>query len=62
NADRKDEGAWEPQDPSFAQLRQSIVEYCILPNGSPDIRMQTKTQIKSLMLYGPSGSGKTHAV
>jgi SpoVK/Ycf46/Vps4 family AAA+-type ATPase len=24
--------------------------------------MQTKTQIKSLMLYGPSGSGKTHAV
>lgn len=62
NADRKDEGAWEPQDPSIAQLRQSITEYCILPNGSPEIKAQAKSQIKSLMLYGPSGAGKTHAV
>ncbi|RYH15223.1 AAA family ATPase, partial [archaeon] len=62
NADRKDEGTWEPQDPSIAQLRQSITEYCILPNGSPDIKEKCKVQIKSVMLYGPAGSGKTHAV
>jgi len=62
NADRKDEGTWEPQDPSMSQLRQNITEYCILPNGSPDIKKATKTLIKSVMLYGPCGSGKTHAV
>jgi IQ and AAA domain-containing protein len=62
NADRKDEAAWEPQDPSIAQLRQSITEYCILPNGSGDIKANCAKQIKSVMLYGPSGAGKTHAV
>lgn len=62
NADRKDEGTWEPQDPSIAQIRQSITEYCILPNGSPEIKEKSKTLIKTVMLYGPSGSGKTHAV
>lgn len=62
NADRKDEGTWDPQDPSIAQLRQTITEYCILPNGSTDIKANSKNLIKSVMLYGPSGSGKTHTV
>jgi hypothetical protein len=62
NADRKDEGSWEPQDPSIAQIRQSLTEYCILPNGSPDIKANMGKLIKSVMLYGPSGAGKTHAV
>jgi hypothetical protein len=38
NADRKDEGAWEPQDPALSYLRQAITEYCVLPMGSEDIR------------------------
>ena len=46
NADRKDEGKWEPQDPSVSQLRQSITEYCVLPNGSPEIRAAVTQQIK----------------
>lgn len=62
NADRKDEGSWEPQDPSIAQIRQSLTEYCILPNGSAAVKASTAKLIKSVMLYGPSGSGKTHAV
>mmetsp|Transcript_1053 Transcript_1053/g.1385 ORF Transcript_1053/g.1385 Transcript_1053/m.1385 type:complete len:443 (+) Transcript_1053:1468-2796(+) len=62
NADRKDEGKWEPQDPSVSQLRQSITEYCILPNGSAEIREAVTQQIKTVMLYGPAGAGKTHAV
>jgi hypothetical protein len=62
NADRKDEGDWEPQDPSMAQLRQSLTEYCILQNGSNNIKEKSKVLLKSLMLYGPGGSGKTHAV
>ena len=61
-ADRKDEGTWEPHDPSIAQIRQSLTEYCILPNGSPEIKAKTAKLIKSVMLYGPSGAGKTHAV
>ncbi len=61
-ADRKDEGAWEPQDPSIAQIRQNLTEYCILPNGSPEVKEKCKVLLKSVMLYGPSGSGKTHAV
>jgi hypothetical protein len=61
-ADRKDEGSWEPQDPSIAQIRQSLTEYCILPNGSAEVKASTSKLIKSVMLYGPSGAGKTHAV
>ena len=61
SAERKDEGTWTPQDPSMAQIRQSITEYCILPNGSADIKAGIKPEnnIKSIMLFGPSGSGKT---
>lgn len=62
NADRKDEGAWEPQDPSIAQIRQAITEYCILPNGDAEVKEKMTNIIKSVMLYGPSGTGKTHAV
>mmetsp|Transcript_110696 Transcript_110696/g.216996 ORF Transcript_110696/g.216996 Transcript_110696/m.216996 type:complete len:379 (+) Transcript_110696:276-1412(+) len=62
NADRKDEGSWEPQDPSIAQIRQSLTEYCVLPNGSPQVKASSGKLIKSVMLYGPSGAGKTHAV
>lgn len=62
NADRKDEGSWEPQDPSIAQIRQSLTEYCVLPNGSSAVKASMNQLIKSVMLYGPSGAGKTHAV
>ena len=62
SADRKDEGSWDPPDPSIAQLRAQLTEYLILPNGSAEVKMSTKQLIKSVMLYGPSGSGKTHAV
>lgn len=60
----------KPQDPSFAQLRQSLTEYCILPNGSEEIKKGLTTctkkdlnlNVKSVMLHGPTGSGKTMAV
>merc|ERR1711865_1124523 len=54
NVDRRDPktGEWVPQDPSMAQLRQSITEYAILPLGSSVVRKQTQ-HIKSLLLYGP---------
>lgn len=60
-AERKDDDSWTPQDPSMAQIRQSVIEYCILPNGSQEIKagMNPKNDVKSVMLFGPSGSGKT---
>ncbi|KAG5185735.1 hypothetical protein JKP88DRAFT_257381 [Tribonema minus] len=63
HAEHKD-GNWVPQDPSMAQLRQLITEYCILPIGSASIRSSLKpeNQIKALMLYGASGTGKTMVV
>eukprot|EP01041_Mallomonas_annulata_P004376 gene4375-8717_t len=61
SAERKDEESWTPQDPSMAQIRQSITEYCILPNGSNEIKngIKPENNVKSVMLFGPSGSGKT---
>jgi IQ and AAA domain-containing protein len=61
HAERSDESNWIPQDPSLAQIRQSIVEYCILPNGSASIKASLPPEklIKTIMLYGPSGAGKT---
>mmetsp|Transcript_22524 Transcript_22524/g.32908 ORF Transcript_22524/g.32908 Transcript_22524/m.32908 type:complete len:897 (-) Transcript_22524:73-2763(-) len=61
NAERKDQSTVTIQDPSIAQIRQTITEYCILPNGSPDIKakMREENNIKTIMLFGPSGSGKT---
>lgn len=61
NAERKDQSGWSAQDPSIAQIRQSITEYCILPNGSAEVKENIKDEhnIKTIMLFGPSGSGKT---
>ncbi|OWZ11823.1 IQ and AAA domain-containing hypothetical protein [Phytophthora megakarya] len=62
HSDRRDRfGNWVPQDPSAAQIRQSITEYGVLPLGSPFIRARTPL-VRSLMLYGPRGSGKTMLV
>ncbi|KAG1701965.1 hypothetical protein DVH05_010456 [Phytophthora capsici] len=62
HCERRDRfGNWVPQDPSAAQLRQSITEYGVLPLGSPFIRARTPI-VRSLMLYGPRGSGKTMLV
>lgn len=61
HAERSDDSKWIPQDPSLAQIRQSVIEYCILPNGSPELKasIPPEKQIKSVMFYGPSGTGKT---
>ena len=61
HAERSDDSKWIPQDPSLAQLRQSIVEYLVLPNGSAEIKSSLPPEklIKSAMFYGPSGTGKT---
>lgn len=61
NAERKDQSSTSVQDPSLAQIRQTITEYCVLPNGSDDIKTSIKDEdnIKTIMLFGPSGSGKT---
>jgi len=55
---------WSPQDPSAFQLRKTIMEYCVLPLGSDDIKskIQDDENIRSLLFYGPEGSGKTHMV
>ena len=56
---------WIPQNPSMAQLRASLTEYCILPNGlSSTVRKEIDetNNVRSLLLYGPKGSGKTMMV
>jgi len=52
---------WQPPDPSMAQLRSALTEYCILPLGSTNVAssLEDEHRVKSVMLYGPSGSGKT---
>ena len=64
NADRKEEGKWEPPDPALSYLRQVVTEYCVLPLGSEEIHkaIDPEKTIKSIMFYGPSGTGKTLAV
>jgi hypothetical protein len=64
DSDRKGQMAWEPEDPSYSQIRQMLVEYCILPNGSPTIKstIEPDDLVKSIMFYGPAGTGKTLAV
>jgi IQ and AAA domain-containing protein len=61
NAERKEQTLWSVQDPSIAQIRQTVTEYCILPNGSPEVKMKMRDEdnIKSIMFFGPSGAGKT---
>ncbi|CAM9608749.1 unnamed protein product, partial [Sphacelaria rigidula] len=58
------EGAWVPQDPSMAQLRQLVTEYCILPVGSQQLKtsLNPEHNLKAVMLYGPGGAGKTMLV
>ena len=52
---------WTPPDPSMAQLRASITEYCVLPLGSTALKAKLSDvhNVKSILLYGPSGAGKT---
>jgi len=52
---------WEPE-PSYAQIRQLITEYAILPMGSSYIRETISFHTPSLLLYGPKGCGKTQLV
>ncbi|KAJ9582282.1 hypothetical protein L9F63_003411, partial [Diploptera punctata] len=50
--------------PSLGDIRQVILEYCILPMGSKIIH-QTAPLVKSVLLAGPHGSGKdmlVHAI
>ena len=47
-----------PPDPSYAQIRQNLTEYAVLPNGSPFVKQQTPL-VRSVLLFGPSGVGKT---
>ncbi|CAH0389071.1 unnamed protein product [Bemisia tabaci] len=53
----------DPQ-PSLGDVRQVMLEYCILPLGSKTVH-QTAPMVRSLLLTGPHGSGKkmlVHAV
>ena len=62
---------WVPPDPSMAQLRSALTEYCVLPLASQGIKStigadpkdpKAVKDIKTIMLYGPAGSGKTMMV
>ena len=44
---------------SLADVKRSIVEYCLLPLGSELIHKNLPTPIKTVLLYGSSGSGKS---
>ena len=46
-------------DASYAQIRQLITEYAILPMGSPNLRQNGPVTTSSILLYGPPGVGKT---
>ena len=59
HADVKDRfGNWVPQNPSIPQVRQALIEYVLLPLGSPFARIKAPFA-KSVLLYGPPGCGKT---
>ena len=60
----QDGASWNRSSPSANQLKSSIVEYCILPNGSPTIKnaIADEDNVRSIMLYGPRGCGKNTMV
>merc|ERR1711881_495526 len=45
--------------PSVQMIKQLIVEHCMLPLASTDIRQKAPHAARSLLLYGPKGSGKS---
>ncbi|XP_034250065.1 dynein regulatory complex protein 11 [Thrips palmi] len=50
--------------PSLGDVRQAVLEYCVLPLGSPAIHAMSPL-VRSVLLAGPAGSGKrtlVHAV
>ncbi|KAK3913554.1 Dynein regulatory complex protein 11 [Frankliniella fusca] len=50
--------------PSLGDVRQAVLEYCVLPLGSPTIHAMSPL-VRSVLLAGPAGSGKhmlVHAV
>ena len=58
---------WIPPNPSTAQIRAALTEYCILPNGSSNLKKKLAAKdppisVRGVMLYGPSGAGKTMMV
>jgi SpoVK/Ycf46/Vps4 family AAA+-type ATPase len=49
----------EPPNPSFAQIRELVMEHAILPLGSKVVRERTAEPVKTMLFFGQPGSGKT---
>ena len=49
----------DPPNPSFAQIRELIIEHAIMPLGSKLVRQRVPEQVKSMLFFGQPGSGKT---
>ena len=60
----RQEGRWTPNNPSALQLRRAILEYCILPLGSDQIKatIDNSQNVRSVLLYGPEMCGKSLVV
>jgi IQ and AAA domain-containing protein len=46
--------------PSLAELRKTLIEYCILPMGFGETA--TFPKVSTILLYGATGTGKSHIV